>query len=257
MKKSNELQWLLIGGMTMLERMKDYIIYVSPMSDCLLQARYYVQEQCQLDNIKMFKLYYVPPYDFKEYTTLFRAYQRSSNYHPFVDEAEKDAVIIIDVSEWITHEDEEFFITFAKYLHDDQRYYRYTYVFCAGETTRTQAAALDRQLMLYLNDGDIIEETTPMIDRYLNSHHTLVKSVRLDLIHMMTAQIKSISQMQMLLDDLMTKVNQTLDETTIVNCWKDVCTTKLYHLFPDDMEKLYKTYSMRKRKDDNYDFKTM
>lgn len=104
----------------------------------------------------LYQLEYVPPY----YETFkgIRDFQELTKYHAFHDPIQKEAAAVIDLSEWIGHEQESYLEIFCKFLHDyDWAFYQYVYIFTVGEADRKTAEKLYALLDRYLEEGEIVE----------------------------------------------------------------------------------------------------
>ena len=63
----------------------------------------------------LYQLQYVPPYE--KFEGICKLGEKTK-YHPFADPIQKEATAVIDLSEWIGHEQEAYLETFCKFLHD-------------------------------------------------------------------------------------------------------------------------------------------
>ncbi len=102
--------------------------------------------------IVCFRPAYVPPYgEFRQIKKL-QARLGASGYMKG-----RTVGCILDLSEWIGHENEEYFILLLKYLHDHRS--RISFVFTAGANTEEQTKQLYFRLRCYLR-GSIAADMT-------------------------------------------------------------------------------------------------
>ena len=121
-----------------------------------------------------FKLKYVPPYNDFSGIALFRY---ACAYKPFRDDPVRARNVIIDLSEWREHADEEYFEHFFAYLHDYDGYYDFTYVFDLGSNDNRFAKAINMLAALYLGKGEVIENKLKKDDRLLSEYIGMVYGV--------------------------------------------------------------------------------
>lgn len=101
----------------------------------------------------MFRASYTPPY---EEFSLIRSFQRRSAYRPFRDEAKKEKIAVVYLSEWIGHENEEYLEAFVKFLHDYRAFFHFTYYFVAEEVKEKEARSMYQLLASYLGEGKVV-----------------------------------------------------------------------------------------------------
>lgn len=97
-----------------------------------------------------FRAPYVPPYS---ESSLVKTFQRRSAYRPFHDEARRQKIAVIYLSEWIGHEKEEHLEKFIKFLYDYHAFFHFTYYFVAERTTKEEARDMYKLLTEYLGEG--------------------------------------------------------------------------------------------------------
>jgi len=91
----------------------------------------------------LFKLVYVPPYeDFRELKQL---QLRTKDADLFGG----DVYVIMDLSEWVRHETEEYFTVTMKYLHDQS--YKWRYIFTVGNNTLNSVKPMLGVIKRYLH----------------------------------------------------------------------------------------------------------
>jgi len=88
-------------------REKQFTFYLSGMEDNDTAVMNYIRslkgyEDCPY---MFFKLHYVPPYQEFDYI---KEFQCKSRFKPFVDAARHRKIAVIDLSEWVGHETEEY-----------------------------------------------------------------------------------------------------------------------------------------------------
>lgn len=135
----------------------NFTILTTGAADNDTAALRYIQSQEVYREAKcvLYQLQYVPPYEtFKGIMD----FQDIIKYHPFSDPIQKEAAAVIDLSEWIGHEQEEYLEIFCKFLHDyDLEFYEYAYIFTVGTADRKTAEKLYTLLDRYLEEGEIVE----------------------------------------------------------------------------------------------------
>lgn len=102
----------------------------------------------------VFGLPYTAPYNV---FTGIKEFQLETKYRPFTDGASKHAVAVIDVTEWLGHEDEEYLEVFMKFLHDyDATFFDFNYVFTARDADVKEIEAMFELAAEYFVDGEYI-----------------------------------------------------------------------------------------------------
>lgn len=102
-----------------------------------------------------FDLPYTAPYQSFEGI---REFQRESRYHPFLDENIRKMAAVINLSEWLGHEDEMYLEIFVKYLYDCECFFQYEYVFTVEKAGRDEVQKLWKLMKEYLGEGRLLEE---------------------------------------------------------------------------------------------------
>lgn len=131
------------------EEKKDFILLITSCMD-----NDYAAERAADPALKVVhhKLFYVPPYnDFKELKAL-QVKLRESDYG-----MGRKVCCAIDISEWIGHEDDEYFIITLKYLHDHRS--GIDYIFTVGESGENDVRKLFFKLSCYMR-GMIFTDKT-------------------------------------------------------------------------------------------------
>ena len=151
-----------------------------------------------------YKLEYAMPY--QNFTGI-AGFERLTRYHPFCDSLDKDAVAVIDLSEWIGHEQEEYLEVFCKYLHDyNWGFYRFSYVFTVGAADKYRIMALYRLLSSYLEEGRIVEDNTMTdegaMQEYLMKEYPVNRALAKKLAHIfVSSKIKGYALLKTVMDD--------------------------------------------------------
>lgn len=158
----------------------------------------------------LYKLEYTPPYE-KKFTGI-AYFEEMTRYRPFCDPIQKSAVAIIDLSEWIGHEKEQYLETFYKFLHDyDWSFYRYEYVFTAGKADKIQIRELYILADEYLGEGEIEEDRTMIsekeMSKYLRSRFPVDRTLAEKLSHIfVSGQIKGYPQLNTVMEDFIRRM---------------------------------------------------
>lgn len=196
------------------------------------------------------KLEYTPPY--QNFTGI-AYFERLTQYRPFSDSIQKKAVAIIDLSEWVGHEKEEYLEIFCKFLHDyDWSFYRYEYVFTVGEANREKTIELYALVSEYLCEGRIVEDRTLTDEKsmsdYLMAAYPINKvlSTKLSRIFIRN-KIKGYTQLKMIMNDLVERMqyrkSNLITEQLLWNSFEKLENSKLAILFNSDMRKWKDEYS--------------
>lgn len=197
-----------------------------------------------------YKLEYTPPYQNFTGITYF---ERLSQYRPFTDSIKKKAVAIVDLSEWVGHEKEEYLEIFCKFLHDyDWCFYRYEYVFTVGEANREKAKELYELVSEYLCEGRIVEDRTltdeKSMSAYLLGEYPINKLLATKLSRIFIRnKIKGYTQLSMVMGDLVERMQEgksnLITEQQIWKSFEKLENSKLAVLFAGDMRKWKDEYS--------------
>lgn len=156
-----------------------------------------------------YKLEYTPPY---EKFTGIADFERITQYRPFCDPIQKKAAAIIDLSEWIGHEKDQYLEIFYKFLHDyDWSFYKYEYVFTAGKADRSQIKEVYTLAEQYLCEGGIEEDRTMTSEKemtkYLSSRFPVDRALaeKLSTIFI-SGQIKGYPQLNTVMEDFIRRM---------------------------------------------------
>jgi|GEM_PF-1359438 len=90
-----------------------------------------------------------------------------------LDDINADNVVAIDLSEWVGHEQEEYFTVMLKFLHDQRDHWKY--IFTVGSCSRREVTKLYIKMKSYLT-GHIVEDRTfqecsGLEDYLVRGHH--------------------------------------------------------------------------------------
>lgn len=237
----------------MYKKEKKFTFLLTGMENNDAAAEKYVRKN-GYDGAKVvqYKLEYAVPYAKFQGIAEF---ERMTQYKPFCDVAKKQAVAIIDLSEWLNHEKEDFLEIFMKYLHDyDWSFFKYEYVFTAGKADRTQIRALYRLASEYLYGGEIVEDRT-MVDKkklssYLMTEYPINKGLAERLAQIFVGgKLKGVSQLEMIMRDLVERIQpppgMLITEKHIYKFFEKIENSKLGILYEEEI---------RKWKDEKSDF---
>lgn len=196
-----------------------------------------------------YKLGYTPPY--QNFTGI-ECFERLTQYKPFCDSIHKKAVAIIDLSEWIGHETEEYLEIFCKFLHDyDWNFYRYEYVFTVGESNREKAMGLYALVTEYLCEGKVIEDRTLTDEKsmaaYLMDTYPVNEMLAIKLSHIFIKnKIKGYTQLNMVMKDLVERIqyekSNMLTEQQLWSSFDKLESSKLTIMFNGDVRRWREEY---------------
>lgn len=198
----------------------------------------------------LYKLEYTPPY--KNFTDI-ADFMSKTQYHPFRDPLHKEAVVVIELSEWIGHEKEENLEIFLKFLHDyDWSFYRYEYVFTVGDADKIKIKDLYALVDEYLCRGDIFEDKTLTDEKYmsvyLSANYPVNRALAERLSHIfVTNKTFGYAQINTVMEDFIERVNlrkgATLTEKQAGILLGKLEACKLQTLFELDVMEWKKEYS--------------
>jgi hypothetical protein len=143
----------------------DFILLVTGVSNNDEAVKYLLGDNAQ---VVRFKMRYTPPYEkFKE----LKSFQLKTKYRPFKPRCE---YVAVDISEWVGHEDEEYFETAMKFFHDHNDV---KYVFTVGNNPREAVQSMYIRASLYMR-GRIAEDKTLTRSDELGNH--IISHYRID-----------------------------------------------------------------------------
>ena len=132
-----------------------FIVSEGRLSDSELRDYVYVMEG-KVVPVMIYKFAYVPPYE--RNSNFIKNFQYRSTYKPFQDETQKKKITVINISEWIGHENEEKLEIFVKFLHDNVSFFDLEYVFVAEKANKHDVHDLFETVSQYLGKGKLVDE---------------------------------------------------------------------------------------------------
>jgi hypothetical protein len=137
---------------------KAFVFLVTGKKDNEGIAFHYLEKEGYDGARVVFKLDYTAPYH--NFTSI-RDFQNVIKYRPFEGVNRKMAVAIIDLSDWLGHEQEDYLEIFFKYLHDFKNsFYSYEFIFTAGDADEKKMKDLYMLADEYLYEGETVFERT-------------------------------------------------------------------------------------------------
>lgn len=224
---------------------KSFTLYVSGAADNDIAVMNYLSGQKEYRDVPcaVFKLDYTAPY--QDFTAI-REFQCAMRYRPFADKAWRRKVAIVDLSEWVGHEKEDYLEIFCKFLHDFRSFFRLEYVFTAGTADRDAAQGLYRLISEYLCAGRLVEDNTLTDSRalgeLLKETYPLDEAVAEKLAEIFTAgQIRGLTQLHTVMEDFLARMDlaegRRVTETQVLEAMCSLTDSKLFLLYEDGMKK--------------------
>lgn len=221
-----------------------FTFFLTGMEDNDTAIARYVRNQGYKDvKLVLYKLEYVPPFQNFGGIALF---EQMTKYRPFVDSIQKKAVAVIDLSEWIGHEKEEYIEVFCKFLHDyDWSFHRYEYVFTVGAADKEAIRELYNLMAKYLGEDDIVEDRTMSDEKemakYLADEFPVDSSLAKQLSHIFVKnEIGGIAQMNTVMENFLTcipcKKGKRLTEDKVFKAMHKLENSKLGILYKKDID---------------------
>lgn len=189
---------------------KDFTILLTGTEDSTALARAYLEQTREnLETVIAFKLPYTLP--FNRFTGI-RQFQLLTKYRPFLSEPRTAAVVILDLSEWIGHEEEEYLRIFFCYLHDHRGFFKPEYILTLGRATKQEAQKIFCLASEYLRTGMMVEDRTLLdrekLSRYLKKKYPLEAAAADTLAGIyLQKEIPSLRRVQLLTEDLLLRAN--------------------------------------------------
>ena len=153
---------------------KSFTVFISGAPDSIQSARAYISNRNPDRTVLSFKLPYTPPY---EMFRGIRSYQYATRYRPFQSEPHRRCAMILDLSEWLGHENEDYLRVFFKFLHDETGFYDKEYILTAGEADERAIRGLRLLAAEYLPGGQILRDKTlcdpDALREHLEAHYPL------------------------------------------------------------------------------------
>lgn len=106
--------------------------------------------------IMIYKFLYTPPYETN--SDFIKKFQYRGSYKPFQDDTQKRKIAVINMTEWIGHEQEEKLELFAKFLHDYQSYFDFEYVLVAERADKHTIRDLYEKISEFWGKGYVVED---------------------------------------------------------------------------------------------------
>lgn len=190
-------------------------------------------------NYMLFDFPYTAPYQ-QEFRAI-KDFQDESRYIPFKDSNSKKKFAIINISEWIGHEDEEYLGIFVKFLHDYRSFFNYEYIFTVGEASREDIKDLYMLMAQYLRDGKIIEDYTlsdwKLLSGYIRRTYSVDSHVANRCAEIMTrCGVKGLPQVDLYMQDMIHKItksgNRKLTEMELLSS-KNIENTTFFIVYED------------------------
>lgn len=224
---------------------KSFILYLSGAADNDVAIMNYLTGQKEYRDAPcaVFKLDYTAPY--QDFTAI-REFQCAMRYRPFADKAWRRKVAIVDLSEWIGHEKEDFLEIFCKFLHDFRSFFWLEYVFTVGAADRDAVQGLYRLISEYLCEGRLVEDNmltdSRALGRLLKENYPLDTAVAEKLAGVFVAgQIRGLTQLHTVMEDFLARMDlaegRRVTETQVLEAMCSLTDSKLFLLYEDGMKK--------------------
>lgn len=136
----------------------DFVVLLTGAEDSMSLARdYLTRTRKEVPAVFPFKLFYSPPYS-KFYGL--QNFQLQTRYQPFRTSPRKEAVVILDLSEWLGHEQEDYLTYFLKYLQNTESFYEPEFVVTLGSAAKEDVRKMYILVSRYLGTGAEMEDRT-------------------------------------------------------------------------------------------------
>lgn len=140
----------------------DFVVVLTGVEDSMSLARdFLARTRKDIPTVLPFKLCYTPPY--QRFLGI-QSYQIQLQYRPFLSTPRKAAAVILDLSEWVGHEQEDYLRYFLEYLHDAEGFYEPEFVVTMGCSAKEDIRKLYCLVSRYLGTGAVVEDRT-LVDR--------------------------------------------------------------------------------------------
>lgn len=192
----------------------NFTILLTGVDDSETLARAYLERSGkQIATIIPFKLPYTLPYN--RFVGI-QQFQLLSRYRPFLSEPNRtSAVVILDLSEWVGHEDEEYLTVFFRYLHDHSAisFYKPEYILTLGSATAKSAKKMYCLASEYLRMGAMVQDKTlqdrELLGKYLESAYPLEPTAADTLAGVyLQKPIASLRHVRLMTEDLLVRLNE-------------------------------------------------
>lgn len=226
----------------MFEQENDFVFIVTGVKDNESFAVAYAEDYGYKDRQCItYKLDYLAPYD-KNFTGI-KDFELVSCYHPFLDPIQKNRVAVIDLSEWVGHEEENYLDLFFKFLHDYHwSFYEYRYIFSVGNFCEKEIENLFIKASLYLNNGFLKVDDSltnkKSMSSYLKEKYKVEKNLADELSEILVHKINGYTQCYMIMEDLINKMSckeKKLTQKTFYEKFDLVLESKLGIIFGKEL----------------------
>ncbi len=202
---------------------------------------YAVKKLIGEDSSQLFyKLPYMPPY---QAFSGIREFQVKARFRPFEDSTKQHKYAVVDLSEWIGHEKEEYLEIFMKFLHDYSDYFKFEYIFTVGSAKRSQIKDMLILASTYLEEAHIHEDLT-LVDKkklayYLKMNFAVNQNCAEKMAEIFVKnQIDGYTQLNMFMNEIykLKIKGKPIDEMFLLNSPK-MKRTKFHLVFEKEIEK--------------------
>ena len=224
---------------------KNVTLLITGAVDSIPSAKIYLNSWSKYQDCTFmtFRLPYTPPYErFKG----IREYQYATRYRPFQSQPRRACVVILDISEWIQHTEDEYLRLFLKYLHDENGFYCREYLMTVGRADEQSIRNFRLLAAEYLGGGQVVYDRT-LCDRnalrdYLQKNYPLNEKAadRLAQIYL-SRPIRSIDTVDTITHELLACVDNTKDRTVTVRMLTDWLkhrkNTKIHLFYSEEIQR--------------------
>lgn len=230
----------------MTDTMYSFVFYLSDAKEDDISVLYFLQNHKILKQdtvFRKFRLEYTPPY--QEFSSL-RRFQRVLRYRPFMDSASRKMIMLVDLSEWIGHEEEEYLEVFLRFLHDYRSFFQPRYVFSAGVVQKEEVYKLYRLISGYLPGGEMMEDhilsDSQQLCKYLCEKYPLSKPVAARLGRIIAGgRLTGLACVNMVVEDFVERMHikrgAEITDAIVFNHRNDLQNSKVHLFFEEDTEK--------------------
>ena len=187
-----------------------------------------------------YKLPYAPPY---QGFNGIRDFQVITRFKPFEDSTQKNKYAVVDLSEWVGHEREEYLEIFMKFLHDYSGYFEFEYIFTVGNAKRNQIQELLVLAATYLEEVNVHEDLTLVeekkLAKYIQLHFEVEKNCAAKLAQIFIKNnIDGYTQLHVFMNDICRHryKNKNITEEIILDK-PAMQTTKFYLIYEKEVDK--------------------
>ena len=187
----------------------NFIFYLTGAADSMSLARDFLARK-ELSTVIPFKLFYTPPYQ-RFYGI--ENYQLQSRYRPCRSDPHREAAVVLDLSEWRGHEQDDHLRCFLEYLHDAEGFYQPEFVITLGSADKEEIQKMYCLVSRYLGTGSVVEDRT-LVDRgalssWLKSAYPMEREAAECLAEVLLRKpIPSLDRVMTIAEDLMRRVDR-------------------------------------------------